>query len=327
MRRLGTRHLWVLATLTAVAVSAVRPMVDNSLLWHVEAGKAQLAAGEVLRTDPFSFTFAGEPWRTQSWLADIGYATLEGWMPNVAWIPWFLALAGVAFLGLLAIEVYREARSPAVVGIALAVLFVITTRFLVPRPVMLSLVAFAAVVVASRHRASHWTLPLLLWVWAAVHGSWVLGIGFLVLEAVRRRSRRFAVLSVASLVAASLTAHGLAVWQILWRFALNRDALDVIQEWQRPDFLEFQFMPYLVAVVGIGIGVAQRRLTRSDLVVVVPFMLFGFTSARATLPALIVLVPYAVRPLRGAWSGAGTRSSLNVVIAGSLAALAVVVLV
>ncbi|MBT8214366.1 MAG: hypothetical protein KJP12_04010 [Acidimicrobiia bacterium] len=317
----------MLAPIVAIAVSAVRPLVDNSFLWHVEAGRVQLAAGEVLRTDPFSFTFFGEGWRTQSWLADIGYATLERWVSDVAWVPWLLTIAGVALLGMVALDLYREARSPTIVGLALVVLLVITTRFLVPRPVVISLVLLSATIVATRYRSTHWTVPLLMWVWAAVHGSWVLGVGFVLLEAIRTRSRRLGWVAAGAVVTASLTAHGVAVWQILWRFAMNREALDVIQEWQRPDFLELQFVPYLVGIVGVGVAVAQRRVSRWDLVVIVPFALFGFTSARATLPALLVLAPYAVRPLRNVASGSGSRSALNAGIAGALVLLGVAVVV
>lgn len=315
----------MLAPLVAIAVSAVRPLVDNSMLWHVAAGRLQLEAGEVLRTDPFSFTFAGDPWRTQSWIADIGYATLESWFPGAAWVPWLLTIAGVAFLGLVGLAVYREVPSPTAVGLVLIVLLVITTRFLVPRPVILSLVALAAIVVAVADERSHWVVVPVVWVWAAVHGSWPLGVGVVVLQGVRTGSRRLGAVAIASVVAASLTAHGMAVWEILWRFAVNRDALDVIQEWQRPDFTEVQFLPFLVIVAGIGVAVVQRRVGLRDAAVVLPFLLFGLTSARATLPALVVLAPFAARSLAGLSVEAGTRSRVNAALAAALVALGVLV--
>ena len=43
----------------------------------LRAGELQLEIGRVLTTDPFSFTAGGEAWRTQSWLAELGYAWLE----------------------------------------------------------------------------------------------------------------------------------------------------------------------------------------------------------------------------------------------------------
>ena len=61
-----------------VAVIAGRlPIRDNSFLWHVRAGSLQIDQGSVLVADPFSFTRAGEAWRTQSWLLELGYARLD----------------------------------------------------------------------------------------------------------------------------------------------------------------------------------------------------------------------------------------------------------
>ena len=73
-----------------MVIGASRPIRDNSFLWHIRAGDLQLTSGEVLTTDPFSFTMAGEPWRTQSWLADLLYGSLEQASGGLGWVPWLL---------------------------------------------------------------------------------------------------------------------------------------------------------------------------------------------------------------------------------------------
>ena len=55
---------------------------DPGCFWHVVAGQKMLAAGEVLRDDPFSFTFGGRPWLADQWLAECGMALVyekTGW--------------------------------------------------------------------------------------------------------------------------------------------------------------------------------------------------------------------------------------------------------
>ncbi|MBT8248315.1 MAG: hypothetical protein KJN73_10870 [Acidimicrobiia bacterium] len=74
--RLSVRHLFAMVPVVGVVVASARAISDNSFLWHVRAGTVQLDAGQVLRTDPFSFTAQGESWRTQSWIADLLYGTL-----------------------------------------------------------------------------------------------------------------------------------------------------------------------------------------------------------------------------------------------------------
>jgi len=52
-------------------------MGDPGTLWHTVAGERMLQTGEVIRTDPFSFTSQGQPWVAQQWLAEIGMALLH----------------------------------------------------------------------------------------------------------------------------------------------------------------------------------------------------------------------------------------------------------
>jgi hypothetical protein len=50
---------------------------DPGSFWHVVAGQRMLATGQVLREDPFSFTFAGRPWVADQWLAECGMAAVH----------------------------------------------------------------------------------------------------------------------------------------------------------------------------------------------------------------------------------------------------------
>src|SRR5436305_14303207 len=49
---------------------------DPGSLWHIVVGQRILSTGELIHTDPFSFTAAGEPWLSQGWLFDVGLALL-----------------------------------------------------------------------------------------------------------------------------------------------------------------------------------------------------------------------------------------------------------
>jgi hypothetical protein len=329
---LSVRHLLLLTPWIGIVVGASRPIRDNSFLWHIRAGTLQLEAGEVLTTDPFSYTMTGEPWRTQSWLADLLYGWLEQSTGGLAWVPWILIICGGLVLGLVGHATFRRVPDPLPVALALVSLTWLGLPNLVPRPVIFSFVLLALLVVVLDLRA-HWAAPLILWVWAGLHGSFVLGLGLLMLDALRRglswkpASARLA----ASMVAVSLTAHGLGVWEILTSFLLNRGALDFIAEWAAPDLLSIAVAPYVLVLVALMVALARNRLGVRDLWVVIPFLVFGLTSARAVMPAAIVLVPFAA----SVWPsemGAAARipspgpARINLVIAGLLvlAPLAVV---
>ncbi|MBT8215349.1 MAG: hypothetical protein KJO17_00705 [Acidimicrobiia bacterium] len=324
MNRFSVRHLFVVVPVLGVVVAAARSITDNSFLWHVRAGTIQLDAGEVLRADPFSFTAAGESWRTQSWIADLGYGLLERTFDGLGWVWPVVAVTMALTLTLVGIAAYREAPNPLVTAGVVFFVGWLLLRTLVPRPVVFSHLLLAALVVALTRRRTWWAIPLLLWAWAGIHGSFIIGLGLLVLEALRTGRRELAGVAGLSAVTVSLTAHGLALWGILLRFAENRGALDLIQEWAPPDLTDLSVAPYALFIVLIILGAARGRIEPRDLILVVPFLLFGLTSFRALIPAVLVLAPWVARTV--AFPAAARREEaggLNVAIAVVLLGVAV----
>lgn len=292
--RLQIRHLYPLIVVVLYPLVAMGPIRDNSFLWHVRAGEAQWDMGRVFSTDVFSYSMADAAWRTQSWLAELLYSGLEAATGTVAWAPAMVTIIGIATMALIGIAVYGATKSMFATALWLFIAVWLAAPFANPRPVIFSYLLLAALVLVLRlEDRLLWAVPALIWIWAAVHGSWVLGVGLLVLVAIRRRSWRVASLAAVSLVAVSFTAHGLGVWQILVDFMANRDALEFLVEWSRPDFFDIVQGPFLLVVAAVVVAFVRRRIPASDLWIVVPFLLAGFTTQRTVFPAAIVLLPYA----------------------------------
>jgi hypothetical protein len=292
--RFQIRHLYPLIALAIYPVVAAGSIGDNSFLWHVRAGAAQWDLGRVLSSDVFSYTRAGEAWRTQSWLAELMYSGLEAATGTVGWAAAFVAVAGLGALALIGIALYGATRSTFTTAIWLFIAVWLAAPFANPRPVILSYLLLAALVLVMRlNDRVLWAVVPLMWIWAAVHGSWMIGLGLIVLVAISRRSWKVAGVAGLSAVAVTLTAHGIGTWQIAWQFAENRDALEYLAEWGRPNFLDIVQSPYLLVLAGVVVAVLRRRIPFNDLWVVIPFLLFGLTTERSVFPAAIVLLPYA----------------------------------
>jgi hypothetical protein len=322
----GLRHLWLLVPFVWIAWVVGRPVGDNSFLWHVRAGTAQLEAGRVFTTDPFSFTAGGEPWRTQSWLAELGYGWLENLTGGIGWVHVMLMVVTGLTLAAAGLAAHRSTGS---LGATAAVLFVVAwqlTWFAVPRPVVFGYLGLALVVVALRRDdADLWVVPLLIWAWAAVHGSFVLGLGLVVLDAAARRSRRRAAAAGVAVVLASLTAHGIGVWQILVDFLGARGALDLISEWDSPDYTNPFVLPYALVLGAILVAAVKGKIARSSLIVILPFAFFGMLANRNLVPATLVLAPYAAAVLSGRPGTVrrrGESTVMNLILAGAMVAFA-----
>ena len=309
LARLQARHLFFLVPLVALAVFAAQPIRDNSFLWHIRAGAVQLDGGRVLNADVFSLSAAGEPWRTQSWLVEIGYAQLERWWPSLGWVAWMVFAAAATTVALVALTIYGRTKSVLATVPWLLVFAWLLGPFTVPRPVLFSFVLLAALVLALALGRATWFLVVpIIWIWAAVHGYWVLGLALIFLEAIRMRSPRLAGLGAIAAAAATVTAHGIGVWTVLLQFAGSGEALAVIREWQPPDFGSIYQGPYLLLIAGVLVAATRGRIEPWALIAVAPFLLYGLTARRAVVPAAIVVVAAAAL----AWTPRGqtrTRAS------------------
>src|SRR5579862_8930960 len=50
---------------------------DPGTFWHTVCGEKMLTSGELIRTDPFTFTMAGQPWLPHQWLGECLMALLH----------------------------------------------------------------------------------------------------------------------------------------------------------------------------------------------------------------------------------------------------------
>ncbi len=301
------------------------PIGDNSFLWHVRAGTLQLDSGRVLTTDPFSFTEFGQPWRTQSWLAELGYGWLERLTGGIDWVPIMKFVMISLTVALLGFVIHRVGgrRSALTLGTMLLLVWQ-ASAFAIARPALLGFVLLA-VVIAVVHTPQRplWVLPLVFWLWAAVHGMFVVGLGYVFLDSVRRRSKRQFVAVVISGLATAATAHGLGVWGILVQFLRSRSALGLISEWQPPDFSSPMVIPFLIAIIGLLIAATLNRLRPDDLWIMIPFLTFGLMAGRNVWPAVMALIPIVARGYAGEPKAAGERSSEPYVLNWAIAAVLV----
>jgi hypothetical protein len=328
LRSLSPRQLALLVPIAAMSWLVVRPLGDNSFLWHVRAGTVQIDLGRVLTTDPFSFTRGGEEWRTQSWLAELGYGWLERATGDLSWVPLMVYAVALAMMTLIAIAVYDVIREPVRTAGVLVVVAFISTPFMVPRPVILSYTLIAAtVVILRRPERLAWALVPMIWVWAGLHASYTLGLALVALEAFRIKSWRLVGIGVVAGVTTAFTAHGLGSWEFLLKFFESRDALRFITEWALPNFTRMFLAPFLLLIAGLVAGAVRGRIHPRDLVVIVPFLWLGLTQQRSILPAVIVLAPFAARaliPKRTPAPNRGGSPVANAALLGALVILAVV---
>lgn len=315
-RRFSIAQLALLVPWVALVIGAWSAITDNSFLWHVRAGTLQLEEGGVLTVDPFSFTQSGEEWITQSWLVELLYGWAEG-VSGLGFVPFsVLVVGGLTFLGIGVIG-YRYSKSATATAFVLVLAVLTLISFFVPRPVIYSYMLMVLVMAAWDSPNTRWAVPLLFWIWASVHASFVIGLAYVGLTLVMRRDWREIPKVIVSGLATLLTAHGFATVAFLLDFAESRDALQYLTEWRRPGLDDVIFIPFLGTLLFCVMGFIRRTVPLHFLWLFIPFAVLGFTSVRALPPAWIGLLPVLALSLVGLEIGtrAGMRQRLAVIYA------------
>lgn len=155
--------------------------VDPDFWWHIKSGEAILATHHWPTTDPYSFTVVGQRWLAYEWLGDVLFAAVEriGGLRGLEFL--LIALSAAIMVALYILATLRSGNSKAsfITSVALLVLVV---PVLSMRPQMFGYLFLILTLLAlERFRqgkpGSLWFLPALFLVWINTHGSWVLGLG------------------------------------------------------------------------------------------------------------------------------------------------------
>lgn len=149
----------------------------GDLYWHIAAGRWMIENQQVLRIDMFSYTFAGQPWETRDWLAELALAAAYvggGWGGVLA----LAAAATASGAGLLAFHLARGRRG-VFTAIWLALACVTGAGAVKALPYLLALPCLVAwtsgLLRADAKGPSLKLLPVML-VWANLSSSFVIGL-------------------------------------------------------------------------------------------------------------------------------------------------------
>jgi hypothetical protein len=283
---------------------------DSDTFWHIATGKWILGHNAFPRVDIYSFTRAGAPWISTSWLAEVLYAgayELGGWAgPAVV-----AAMSIAAAFALLAFILSRRIPSTYAIVIALGAL-VLSTSHLLARPHVLALPVMVAwvnglVSTSERREApSFWLLPLIV-LWANLHGGFIFGLALVTpfafdalwnAEATQRRplALRWTAFGICAFAASCATPYG---WESILasrRILELGDLLHVISEWAPVDFSRFSLLEVYVLALLAATLYCSVRLSPPRIVLVLGLFYMALSHVRnieifALLMPLVVLTP------------------------------------
>ena len=288
---------------------------DGDVRWHIAAGQWMLDHRAVPYSDPFSFTFAGQPWTAFEWGSQLIF--------GAAWrLAGFGAVAAVVTAALVALHLMIVAEARRWVGpLGIAVTVILLNLILIPmilaRPHLLGWVMLAVwLELLLRARDANRTPPLiaaaLMILWANFHGSFAIGLviaAVVALDACIEVQWRWPVVrgwlifGIVSAMGAMVTPNGLHGFLHPLTVA-QLETLPLIVEWRPSDWGR---TPYFFVALGMAAllmawrGVRLRPVMAGLLALLLAMALFQMRHQAMLAIVAAMLLPRAMaRGERGA---------------------------
>jgi hypothetical protein len=269
------------------------------LAYHLKVGELIVAERAVPRTDVLAWTTAGRPWLDQNWGAQVALYGIWrlGGLPLLTVAS---ALCAMATWGLVAAACRRRTANLRLIAGAVLAGYAAAAAGLSPRPQLFSMLLFATElylleVARTRPRVAL-AIPLLMVLWANLHGAFVVGVALLAIEVAaaiwrrdRSRAARYLLVTVASLAGLLVNPWGVRVLGYAISFPVNPTVTGIVSEWGPATLRQLPG-----AMILLAIGVLVVALVRAPSPERAPEQLL-----RMALLAALAL--WAIRA--GAWFG------------------------
>jgi hypothetical protein len=302
---------------------------DPGTFWHLRLGRDIAATGAVPRVDTLTYTRSGTTWVDQSWLFDLGLASLVGWRGWSAAVA-LAALILAAVYAFLAYDLVRAGRSPIVAAVTATVAAGIGAVHFHCRPHLFTIAGVALTLAAARAWHSRnsrviWLVPLGMIAWANLHGGFVAGpviLATAIVGALIERSAKAdpnarsspakpegsagnltsitAVLAL-SILAPLLNPYGINLYRHVWQLMVSSRVTDLISEYQparlgEPGSAVLEMV--VLSLVAFPV-LSRERPTRYELAHVLVWLHFGLGSIRHAPLLAIAVAPTFARYIDG----------------------------
>jgi hypothetical protein len=288
---------------------ATRGMADPDVWWHLRTGQLILQNHALFHTDPYSFTRSGLPWVDHEWLSEIIMFVVYRVAEEGGLIVTFAAIIAATLL----LVFSRCPGRPYLAALMTLWGAVASAPMWGVRPQIFSLLlasVFLVLLDASEKRPNllWWTAPLML-LWVNLHAGYPIGLAFLAffflgegLEAAAGseswqrsapRLKRLALAFALCLALVVLNPNGARIYSYPLETLRSSSMHKFIQEWFSPNFHDPMYVPLLLMLLAliVGLALSPRPPRLRSLVLLLATIPAGLRSMRHIPILVLVLVP------------------------------------
>jgi hypothetical protein len=321
--RLSARTLLVGSVMIVIVSLFMAGEQDPDFWWHLRIGRWMVEHGRLPSTDIFTHTVPDHVWTDHEYLTEILMWLLYSATGVVGLAIAFGLLTWAGFW-----LMYRQVRRQpwVIVGIGLAIGAVAGSPIWGPRAQMITFFLTCLELywlqgyLSGRSRTIQ-LFPLVMVLWANLHGGWVIGFVWLGVALVaeligwvwdrenpahRAHLRLLAIVTAASLVAVAATPHGLSLYPYPFQTQGSVAQQRLIVEWFSPDFHQIYLRPFEAMIFLVVIGFALKRPSLYELLLTLGALGLALQSVRNVALFVAVATPVMINTYAAYWKELST---------------------
>jgi hypothetical protein len=160
--------------------------VDPDVWWHIKVGQDILVTHHFPESDPFSWTVSGSPWIAYEWLGDVLIGGVAKYAGFVGLATLLFVMASAVTLAIYTYATMRSGNCKAGFVSALVLCSLAFASFTL-RPQMIGYLLLVLLLIALERfqqgkMGSLWLAPPLFLIWVNTHGSFIIGLGVIVVH-------------------------------------------------------------------------------------------------------------------------------------------------
>lgn len=300
----GYLGLFFFALCLAIGFGGNNLFGDPDTGWHLAAGDLIRASAAVPQHDSWSFASGDEQWFNLSWLYDVGLSALFAQGDFAALYIVTIVLFAASFTWMAHHCIQRGANIIIVCALLFLAMLVSWGSVLVrPQMVSLLLTMTSYQLLASyrdgKCRRKIFALPLVLMLWANLHGAFLLALvmtGIFMLEALlqcnRPAARGYGAVLALCLAATLVNPFGYGVYLGAYRTLSGTFDRQYLIEWQSAKIGQDIPLTILLLLMLMSGKFLDKRIALSDRILSVFTLVLALGSLRHATVAMLLSMPY-----------------------------------
>jgi hypothetical protein len=321
--RLSYEFLWLsIGLVPLLLIALLLPLTPHDYWWYLRLGHDVVDLGRVPSIETYSFTEEGESIMNQPWLSAVIFwlAYRDGGL-NLTFL--LRAISIGAAYGMLWVWMREMRAGTRLVTILMILAGLASSNNWSFRPQLFAYPLFALTLfilwrwenetvpeeeerrstarVKNRRPLLVWTLPLIAWIWANLHESFLL---LFILEAAalifgRGNRRQLLLVSVASFLATLITPYDIFLWVSLIRDYVSNPGWDVSSEWLPPTNSGWQmniFFAWVLLFIPLA-SFSKKHLTRLEWVWLIGMLWMALSGIRYVIWGIFLLAGFSAKLL------------------------------